>query len=118
MRTKATLTALAALATLTSAHFNLNYPAARGFNEDNLGNFPCGSQDTVSSNRTLWPLSGGSISLTMGHIEANVEVLIGFGNDIGSAFNTVLRQTFTEQGLGKFCMTGSISHQAWVPQRE
>jgi hypothetical protein len=29
---------LAGLASLTSAHFNLNYPAARGFNEDTLGN--------------------------------------------------------------------------------
>jgi hypothetical protein len=106
MRTTTTLTALAALTSLASTHFNLDYPAARGFDEDNLGNFPCGSQDTVSSNRTLWPLSGGSIALTMGHIDANVEVLIGFGNSVGSAFNTVLRQTFTEQGLGKFCMTG------------
>jgi hypothetical protein len=40
------------------------------------------------------------------HIDANVEVLIGFGNDPGSAFNTVLRKTFTEQGLGSFYMTG------------
>lgn len=42
----------------------------------------------------------------MGHIERNVEVLIGFGNDVGSAFNTVLRHTFRQQGLGMFCMTG------------
>jgi hypothetical protein len=33
-------------------------------------------------------------------------VVIGFGNDPGSAFNTVLRPVFTEQGLGAFCMTG------------
>jgi hypothetical protein len=42
----------------------------------------------------------------MGHITANVEVLIGFGDNPGTAFNTVLRQTFTETGLGDFCMTG------------
>lgn len=42
----------------------------------------------------------------MGHIDANVEVLIGYGSDVGSAFNTVLKPTFTEQGLGSFCMTG------------
>jgi len=103
---KSTFTALAAFTTLASAHFNLNYPAARGFDEDKLGTFPCGSFDTPSSNRTLWPLSGGEIALTMGHIDANVEVLIGFGDDVGSAFNTVLRPTFQEQGLGSFCMTG------------
>lgn len=42
----------------------------------------------------------------MGHIDANVAVYIGFGSDVGSAFNTVVRPTFTEQGLGAFCMTG------------
>jgi hypothetical protein len=103
---KSTLTALAAFTTLTSAHFNLNYPIVRDFDEDKLGTFPCGSFDTPSTNRTLWPLTGGEIALTMGHIDANVEVLIGFGNDVGSAFNTVLRPTFQEQGLGSFCMTG------------
>ena len=103
---KSALTALATLTTLASAHFNLKYPAVRGFDEDKLGTFPCGSFDTPSTNRTLWPLTGGEISLTMGHISSNVEVLIGFGNDVGSAFNTVLRQTFQEQGLGSFCMTG------------
>jgi hypothetical protein len=71
-----------------------------------LGTFPCGGQDTVSSNRTSWPLSGGSIALEMGHIDANVEVLIAIGSNPGSAFNTVLRPTFSEQGLGAFCMTG------------
>ena len=98
---KSTLTALAAFTTLASGHFNFNYPAARGFDEDKLGTFPCSSFDKPSDNRTLWPLSGGEIAL-MGHIEANVEVLIGFGNNVGSAFNTVLRQTFLEQGLGNF----------------
>lgn len=29
---------LSALAAIASAHFNLNYPAARGFDEDTLGN--------------------------------------------------------------------------------
>ncbi|TVY82668.1 Uncharacterized protein LSUE1_G002013 [Lachnellula suecica] len=103
---KITLSALAAFASVATAHFNMNYPAARGFDEDKLVQFPCGSFDTPVSNRTVWPISNGSIALLMGHIDANVEVLIGFGNDPGSAFNTVLRPTCTEQGLGNFCMTG------------
>ncbi|KAK0112896.1 hypothetical protein ONS95_014615 [Cadophora gregata] len=104
--TSSTLLALAALTSLTTAHFNLNFPAARGFDEDKLGTFPCGGQDTVSTTRTPWPLTGGQIALEMGHIDANVEVLIGVGNDPGSSFDTVLRPTFMEQGLGAFCMTG------------
>jgi hypothetical protein len=49
-----TFTALAAFSSLVSAHFNLNYPAARGFDEDKLTTFPCGGQDTVSTTRTAW----------------------------------------------------------------
>ncbi|KAH8800051.1 expression library immunization antigen 1 [Hyaloscypha sp. PMI_1271] len=105
MKTTHSLTALAAFASLASAHFNLDYPAARGFDEDTLGTFPCGGQNTVSTNRTSFPISGGSIALTMGAIDANVAVYIGFGSAVGSAFNTVVRPTFTEQGLGNFCMT-------------
>jgi len=103
---RSSIFALAASSGLVSAHFQLDYPAARGFDEDILGTFPCGGQDTVSSNRTTWPISNGSIALTMGHIDANVEVLIGLGNDVRSEFNTILRPTFEETGLGAFCMTG------------
>lgn len=94
------------LAPLAAAHFKLDFPPARGFDEETLPTFPCGGQNTVSSNRTQWPLTGGSIALTMGHIQTNIAVFIGIGNDVGSGFNTVVRQTFGEQGLGAFCMTG------------
>jgi hypothetical protein len=103
---KAAVFALCALASLTAAHFNLEYPPARGFDEDKLVNFPCGTFNTPSPNRTIWPLSGGSIALKMGHVDTNIQVLLGFGNNPGDAFNTVLRQTFQEIGLGDFCMTG------------
>ncbi|PMD54721.1 uncharacterized protein K444DRAFT_667373 [Hyaloscypha bicolor E] len=106
MKTTHSLTALAAFTSLASAHFNLDYPTARGLDEDTLGTFPCGGQNTVSTNRTSFPISGGSIALTMGYIDANVAVYIGFGSAVGSAFNTVVRPTFIEQGLGNFCMTG------------
>jgi len=95
-----------ALPILTAAHFNLNYPPARGFDEDALVNFPCGGQDTVSKTRTQWPMTGGDIQLEMGHDQANVQVLLGLGNDPAPNFNITLRPIFTEQGLGDFCMTG------------
>lgn len=91
---------------LTTAHFLLTSPPSRGFSEDTLPQFPCGGQNVVSSNRTLWPLSGGSMALDMEDESANIEVLIGFGNDIGDGFNTVLRKTFAENGKGSFCMEG------------
>ncbi|KKY22586.1 putative gpi anchored [Phaeomoniella chlamydospora] len=93
------------LASVVSAHFVLDYPTARGFDEDTLVNFPCGGQNSVSSNRTTVSTDGFAIELTMGHDEAAVEVLLGLGNDPGESFNIVLKQTFREEGLGSFCLS-------------
>ncbi|CAD0016940.1 unnamed protein product [Aureobasidium pullulans] len=67
---------LGALLPLVSAHFELIYPAARGFDEDNLGQFPCGGQNTVTTNRTEFPITGAPIQLLMGHTSAKVQVLL------------------------------------------
>lgn len=101
---------LAGVLPLASAHFKLIYPAARGFDEDVLGTFPCGGQDTVSSNRTSWPISGAPIQLLMGHTQAKVQVLLGLGNDPGSNFNITLVPTFQEQGPNNFCINGNTIH--------
>lgn len=50
---KISILSLALVATIVSAHFNLDFPTARGFDEDKLGTFPCGGQDTISTTRTL-----------------------------------------------------------------
>lgn len=101
---------LASLLPLASAHFKLTYPAARGFDEDILGTFPCGGQDTVSSNRTSWPITGAPIQLYMGHTSAKVQVLLGLGNDPGSNFNITLMPTFQEEGPDNFCINGAAIH--------
>lgn len=93
---------------LTSAHFLLKWPAARGFSDDNAATFPCGGFDSASTNRIAYPLSGAPIQLEMHHTEANVQVLLAVGNDPGSAYNIVLRPTFRERGPDSFCM-GDVS---------
>ena len=95
---------LLSLLPLTLSHFTLDSPKARGFDEDKLGTFPCGSQDTVSDSRTPFPLTGGPIQLSMEHDQSAVQVLIGMGNNPGEAFNTVLLKTLQENGIGKFCL--------------
>jgi len=101
---RSTLFPLLLLPLLTAAHFKLEYPPARGFDEQKLPNFPCAGFP-VSANRTDWPISGGKISLNMGHDQTLVQVLLGIGNDVGDAFNYVLLPTIQEQGLGDFCIT-------------
>ena len=95
---------------LTSSHFLLTYPIARGFDEDKLVQFPCGGQDTPSPNRTLWPLAGGPIQLNMQHDRVAVQVLLGLGNDVGVNYSIVLMPTFEEEGFGDFCMGDVVSH--------
>ncbi|KAL8664780.1 MAG: hypothetical protein Q9202_002783 [Teloschistes flavicans] len=102
---KFTLLTLVSLTALASAHFTLDYPPARGFDEDQLGTFPCGGQNTISNNRTSWPLAGGPIQLTMEHDQAAVQVLIALGNDVTDDFNAVLVPITQEEGIGKFCLS-------------
>ncbi|KAH0361961.1 hypothetical protein KCU65_g8380, partial [Aureobasidium melanogenum] len=104
---------LGALLPLASAHFKLIYPAARGFDEDLLVQFPCGGQNTVSSNRTMFPITGAPIQLLMGHTSAKVQVLMALGNDPGINYNITLVPTFQEKGPQNFCMgAGAIQFPA------
>lgn len=92
------------LATLASAHYDLNYPVPRGVDYKKMGEFPCGGLNTPSPNRTEWPLTGGPVELRMGHDHALVQVLLGLGDDVGSNFNIVLVPTVQQEGTGEFCM--------------
>ncbi|POS84877.1 hypothetical protein EPUL_005298 [Erysiphe pulchra] len=96
---------LLALSTSTLAHFAVEYPVPRGYNEETLSQFPCGGMNEVSSQRTLYPITGGAIGIEVGHARTNIQVLIAFESEPTTKFTTVLRKTFTEIGLGKFCMT-------------
>ncbi|EUC50472.1 hypothetical protein COCMIDRAFT_922 [Bipolaris oryzae ATCC 44560] len=93
---------------LTLAHFNFNFPRARGFDEDKEGNFPCGGYDQVSDQRTDFPISGGPIQLVLGHPQTNVAVYMAVGDNPGSGFSIVLKQQLMVEGLGNFCL-GSVS---------
>lgn len=104
MHSKDILTVGLAALPLATAHFQLNYPPARGFDEDKLPTFPCGGQDKVSTSRTSVSMTSFPVALDMGHDESAVQILLGLGSDPGSNFNITLVPTFREQGLGNFCM--------------
>ena len=97
---------IAALALLPAvlAHFNLNYPTSRGFDEDKEPTFPCGSYDTVSSQRTDFPITGGPIQLKLGHQQTNIAVYLAVGDNPGDGFSTVLYPQFQVSGYGDFCL--------------
>ncbi|USP81066.1 hypothetical protein yc1106_08340 [Curvularia clavata] len=93
---------------LSLAHFNLNFPKSRGFNDDIEGTFPCGGYNDVSQDRTDFPISGGPIQLVMGHPQTNVAVYMAIGDNPGSGFSIVAKQQLMVEGLGDFCM-GSVT---------
>lgn len=102
---KFSLLFFASVAPLVAAHFKLDYPTARGEDEDKMGTFPCGGLDQ-SSERTKISLSDCSfpVAVTMGHAQTAFEVLLSLGNDPGTNFNVTLTPTFAAQGLGSLCL--------------
>ncbi|TKA59209.1 hypothetical protein B0A49_12609, partial [Cryomyces minteri] len=61
------------------------------------------SQSTSSTNRTLWPLIGGSLALKVGHHAALTYVNLGIGDAVTS-FNISLVSGFNQTGNGTFCL--------------
>jgi len=78
-----------ALASIAAAHFTLDYPPTRGFDEDNEPKAICGGFDTIK-NRTSFPLSGGQLQITSHHTKASVFAEISFNSNPNSftQFNT------------------------------
>lgn len=107
------LLSLAAVLPMAAAHFTLQYPTSRGFDEDTMPEFPCGGM-SQSSNRTQLPLDGSfPVALEMGHIQTALEVLLALGTDPGTNYNITLVPTFQITGLGAFCLPHvDISSQA------
>ncbi|KAL1792569.1 hypothetical protein ACET3X_009076 [Alternaria dauci] len=93
---------------LALAHFQLEFPASRGFTDDTQGNFPCGGFNDVQQQRTDFPIGGGPIQLHMEHPQTNVAVYMAIGDNPGDGFNIVAQQQLQVSGLGDFCL-GSVA---------
>jgi len=80
---------LLALVSGAAAHFQLNYPPTRGFDDDKEPTPICGGFDTIN-NRTDFPLSGGQLQITSFHTLASVFAEISFDSNPTSftQFNT------------------------------
>ncbi|KAF6766267.1 hypothetical protein DFP72DRAFT_12447 [Ephemerocybe angulata] len=110
------LAALALCATSVNAHFLLLSPVPRGeFVEDNEVNF-CGGYNDAVSNRSTFPLSGGSFSINTPHIGFTVGVLLSTEKDPNSweSFSMNGTQTFVrdyakEEDAGTFCIPLDIA---------
>ncbi|BGP26628.1 gpianchored protein [Rhodotorula toruloides] len=113
------LVAAAALPLLALAHFTLDYPYTRGFDENLEPEF-CGGFNTPSSSRTPYSLSGSApLLINSHHPSADVAVLISFDQNPTnfSAFNQtsegqaygLLKPFGRINGQGEFCFNVDIA---------
>ncbi|KAL6867131.1 hypothetical protein J3F83DRAFT_108442 [Trichoderma novae-zelandiae] len=106
MRASSILPAILSLASLSSAHFTMNYPKSIGFSDDDEGDAPCGSftPDISSGSSQLVDFHVGGDALAMRSVHPQVNWLFRVTLD-GSA-KSDWQQIFPivqQSGLGNFC---------------
>jgi len=117
----------AASVSIVSAHFAVTYPYWRGDSFPTQWTYPCMStlcstlkeaflafvltgrylgggvnQSISDTNRTDWPLDGGSLVFTPSHPHAQTFVNLGMGNNV-TRLNITLIPAFNQTGNGTFC---------------
>ncbi|KAI0271514.1 hypothetical protein BC834DRAFT_966981 [Gloeopeniophorella convolvens] len=109
---------LASVVATANAHFHLQYPAPRGvFVAANEPHF-CDDYVRAVSNRSEFPLSGGFVTLTSGHPNWNLAVLISTVQDPTSFDNfstsfgqeQLARNFASTTGTGVFCIPLDLSN--------
>ena len=100
--------ALLSLLPFVAAHFTLDWPPARGFDDKKASDFACGGFSDVKTPRTPFPMNGGPIQLNLHHSKTRVAAYLSIGDNPGTNFNIVLRPQFSEEGPGEFCLGAVI----------
>ncbi|KAF9584732.1 hypothetical protein BGW38_005381 [Lunasporangiospora selenospora] len=69
---------LACASTVAQAHFELTYPATRGFDEDKEPTGPCGGFNTPSASRSEFPIQNGFMNINSGHVnyKATIQLVV------------------------------------------
>ncbi|MCJ1346849.1 hypothetical protein MMC31_005067 [Peltigera leucophlebia] len=94
---------------LVSAHFSIDYPYWRGDSftapaSQYIRSCAGVNQSLSNTNRTKWPLTGGSLVLHVSHPWAITYVNLGLGGDNTTVFNVSLVPNFNQTGNGTFCL--------------
>ncbi|KAL5117340.1 hypothetical protein ACEQ8H_004785 [Pleosporales sp. CAS-2024a] len=103
-----TLLPVLGLVSTASAHFHLLQPIWRGDSftaPASQWQYPCANVNATpsdSTNRTQWPLTGGSVVFNGSHPWALTYVNLGIGTN-ASNFNISLVPAFNQTGPGVFC---------------
>lgn len=107
------------LASLSSAHFLLNYPPTIGFDDSVETTAPCGSFtiDFTKDNLTSFNVGGSEIAVTSIHPQANWLFRAMLGSDQNANNWTQLMPIVQQTGLGAFCEPAIAVPASWAGQQ-
>ncbi|KAH6606976.1 expression library immunization antigen 1 [Trichoderma cornu-damae] len=106
MRSSAVLPAILSLASLSSAHFLMNYPKSIGFDDSTEGNAPCGgfTPDLSSGSSQLvdFHVGGDSLAMRSTHTQVNWLFRVTLDAEAASGWQQIF-PIVMQSGLGNFC---------------
>ncbi|KAL7791560.1 hypothetical protein V8C37DRAFT_141996 [Trichoderma ceciliae] len=106
MRSSTILPAILSLASLSSAHFLMNYPKSIGFDDDKEANAPCGgfTPDISSGSSQLvdFHVGGDSLAMRSTHTQVNWLFRVTLDGSAESGWQQVF-PIVMQSGLGNFC---------------
>ncbi|KAM0253896.1 hypothetical protein ACHAQJ_007071 [Trichoderma viride] len=106
MRFSAVLPAVLSLASLSSAHFLMNYPESIGFDDDKEGTAPCGSftPDISAGSKQLvdFHVGGDSLAMRATHTQVNWLFRVTLDGTAESGWKQIF-PIVMQSGLGNFC---------------
>ncbi|KAG9245421.1 hypothetical protein BJ878DRAFT_501590 [Calycina marina] len=105
----ATILSVLGSVALVAGHFTITYPEMRG---DSFATgasqyiYPCANvNQTAETNRTEWPLTGGSIALDLGHAWTYAFINVGLGTDYPvTNYSLTNDRPLNITGKGDLCM--------------
>jgi len=111
--------AVVLLASLSSAHFLLNYPPTIGFDDSLEGEGPCGSftVDFSQDNVTDFNVGGSEIAVTSIHPQANWLFRATLGSNQNTTNWTQLIPIVQQTGLGDYCEKSIAVPASWAGQQ-
>ncbi|OZJ04698.1 hypothetical protein BZG36_02534 [Bifiguratus adelaidae] len=101
-----------ALTWTVSAHYQLTYPASRGFIDTSEPTAPCGGFNNVNTTRFSFPLHNGFVVINSEHVQASIQMYLVIGNNPSTqAFNqntTIDNLSIKQPGLN--CLSANLAN--------
>ncbi|KAK0622626.1 hypothetical protein B0T14DRAFT_408767, partial [Immersiella caudata] len=105
-----------AAASAVSAHFVLETPTSLGFNDEKLGESPCGSFDPTDRSKGVakWSVGGGNVGVISTHGSVTWQINAALVSE-PTKWLPLVRE-FAQTGVGNVCIQRVPGFSAWIGQ--